>query len=221
MNEPYIGEIRRGNLLGQCDRNYCIYTTCDSCGVSRWVRYEHGKSASNICAKCSRHQSGLKIRYSNLGHKASDEMKTKLSNAHKGLNASANHPNWKGGRYMHQNGYVMVHLKPEEEFFLSMSISHSYVLEHRLVMAKHLGRCLQRWDVVHHKNGIKDDNRIENLELSAGPGEHSLEHSKGYKAGYIKGLADGQNEQLKKLHEEIRLLQWQIKQMEGSHVSKD
>ncbi len=70
---------------------------------------------------------------------------------------------WKGGQRM-TFGYIEVTLF-ENDFFFRMANKRGYVREHRLVMAKHLGRCLQCWEIVHHINHIRTDNRIENLQL--------------------------------------------------------
>lgn len=73
------------------------------------------------------------------------------------------HPGWKGGR-KNLRGYIQRWVSVSHPFS-SMRSKAGYVLEHRLVMAEHLGRILTRDEIVHHKNGIRDDNRIENLEL--------------------------------------------------------
>ena len=69
-----------------------------------------------------------------------------------------NNPRWKGGKFI-RRGYVFIHSPNHPR------TTQKYVLEHVLVMEKKLGRFLLPNETVHHKNGIKHDNRIDNLEL--------------------------------------------------------
>jgi len=113
-------------------------------------------------------------------------------------------PSWHGGRIV-DRGYIRIKLLPDD-FFYPMTQERGYVFEHRLVMAKHLNRCLQKWEIIHHKNGVRNDNCLENLELTT-RGSHNIEHSKGYRDGYEKGLQDGRDKQIQELKEKIELLQ--------------
>lgn len=76
----------------------------------------------------------------------------------------AKHGSWKGGRVPLGAGYVGVRLERDDPL-REMAHSGGYVLEHRLVVARSLGRPLRQGETVHHINGIKDDNRLENLQL--------------------------------------------------------
>jgi len=77
------------------------------------------------------------------------------------LKALKNNPNWKGGRWISREGYVYI-LKPD----WPSARKDGYVLEHRYVIEKVLGRTLSRNESVHHKNGNKADNRLENLIIT-------------------------------------------------------
>jgi hypothetical protein len=78
-----------------------------------------------------------------------------------------------------------------------MTVKSGYALEHRVVVARHLGRCLDKDEIVHHLNGKKDDNRIENLTLTTRDQHIHLDTP--YKAR-IAGLED----KLTKLETAIR-----------------
>jgi len=66
----------------------------------------------------------------------------------------------KTGKYLNPRGYVYVTIPPQRR-----GNGPCKILEHRLVMEQKLGRPLMGWEHVHHKNGIKNDNRPENLEI--------------------------------------------------------
>ncbi len=76
----------------------------------------------------------------------------------------ARNSQWIGGRIVNCDGYVQVRTD-----------DNRYVLEHRLVAEKYLGRKLTDGEVVHHINGVKTDNRLENLKICT-KRSHRKEH---------------------------------------------
>lgn len=69
----------------------------------------------------------------------------------------------RGEDYKDDQGYVLTKT-PE---WIRKHIDRPNMYKHRVVMMEHLGRVLELFETVHHKNGIRDDNRLENLELWA------------------------------------------------------
>jgi len=74
--------------------------------------------------------------------------------------AGSKNPNYKGGRRADKDGYILVMepTHPDRRY-------HGYVLEHRLFVEQYLKLRLTKNDIVHHKNGIRSDNRLINLDL--------------------------------------------------------
>ena len=125
-----------------------VDVTCPQCGKTRSVEkyYTTKPTFTGLCRRCN----GLKFGESN--------------------------PCWRGGRYVRPDGYVVVSVLPTDPLYPMTRMEKGgggrRVLEHRIVMARHLGRCLEPWEIVHHINRVRNDNRLENLELLPDQGTH-------------------------------------------------
>jgi len=113
------------------------------------------------------------------------------------------------GRY-ENSGYIYMQLK-KDNFFYSMASHFGAIAEHRYLMAKHLNRCLLPWEVIHHKNGIKTDNRLENLQLLPGARYHIVDL-------IIKSRLRSALGEIKRLREKVREQETVIAQLQKNSL---
>ena len=117
-----------------------------------------------FCSHQCRGRTMIGVEPWNKGKKMSDESRRKMSdNNWLRKTKKENHPMWSGG-VVENRGYICIR------------VNKKYIREHRLVMENHLGRKLNKNEVVHHINGNIKDNRIENLEILS-PHQHAIIHS--------------------------------------------
>lgn len=119
------------------------------------------KTNKKWCKKLSESKKG-KIPY-NKGKKMSEEQKEKLSIKKSG---------GIGKKVKTTTGYIKIYFPDHPK-----SDKRGFILEHILIMECNIGRHLRKNEVVHHKNKIKTDNRIKNLQLMT-RSEHMKLHRK-------------------------------------------
>jgi len=127
---------------------------CVDCGKVRKVQFRKGEPISQRCHPCG------------ARHRASSKPMS--------WNNREGHPRWRGGRHVTSDGYVQIVVGLDDPM-LVMADDRGRVYEHRLVMARSLGRPLSSTEIVHHRNGDKQDNRRENLTLTTRR-QHSADH---------------------------------------------
>jgi len=190
-----IGEIRKN----KCSQRQ-MWLACVDCGKERWVRLNYGKPVYQRCVSCS-----------HKGLNPSPETIMKQSIARRGKRQKSK----QGGWLRLANGYIRIRLS-SDDFFYSMTDLNGYILEHRLVMAKYLGRCLQSWEIVHHKDGVRDNNDLSNLEITT-KGTHMMETKNNIQEAFNRGFQAGVRVRDEELRKEIRLMRWQLNELINAH----
>ena len=157
---------------------------CQTCGEGKWVTIT---SFRPKCRHCTSKETRQRIGPLLCGSKAS---------------------NWHGGTYI-EYGYRLVWVDKDDPYYCMRRPPKHYVLEHRLIMARKLGRPLESWERVHHIDGNKLNNNELNLELTT-----SSKHRLSYNDAFKDGVQYGYQAKLKDKEQEVQALKARIKELE-------
>lgn len=172
---PKVGDVKHGYAIGYTNYNLYTYIACPICKDTRWVQVIGSRPVSEYCQQCSQ------------------------------KNRSRKNRPFRANSFMDGNGYIRIKLRTTDPYWKMANSKSGYVMEHRLVMAKSLGRCLEDWEIVHHLNGMNGDNRIDNLVIVGYSKkqktylEHRLEDA--------EKLNEAKDNRIKSLEEKLSLLE--------------
>jgi hypothetical protein len=135
---PKIGEIRKGTETGYKSECKRIWLACEKCGKPRWTEYivRKHQPRNKICALCQ----------------------SKVAAKKRDFNGE-NNPRWNNGMRTDRDGYVFLYRPAHPK-----ADSNGYVRRSWLILEEFLGRSILKGAIVHHVNGIKNDDRPENLQ---------------------------------------------------------
>jgi hypothetical protein len=162
------------------DRIGVVRVTCSVCGKEIWRPRAHVRVKNPMCSrKCNGVLRGEDWKkYAHLG-RAGWTQESKASFREKMSGAS--NPSWKGGvTFKRSKGnYVGPKYVRCPSAFMGMARKDGYVMEHRLVVAQAMGRCLTRTEAVHHIDHDTRNNAPSNLMLFRTNGDHKLYEARG------------------------------------------
>lgn len=150
-------------ICGWCNTEYLVYPSV----IEKQKRM--GVKAHFCSRKCKYKWNKTQPGYWK-DKKMPTSAKDNMSRNHADVSGSKN-PRWVGGRRLDKDGYIIIYC-PDHPY----RSCDNYVREHRLVMEQFLKRFLHPTEVVHHINGIKNDNCIDNLMLFESCSEHRRFH---------------------------------------------
>ncbi len=142
--KPSIGDLATARSINRRGRAIHVWEACPGCGHERWVKRN---ARGTRCQECMHPPTHYR---------------------------SANH-RWNPTRRTITKSGIRVYVTPDHPYFaMAHKCSKGYaILEHRLIMAEHIGRCLEPWEVVHHIDGDNRNNSIDNLALLPNQAMHS------------------------------------------------